>query len=135
MKRARGGRPRPHRNWKQRALLITGTLVSLVSLLAATAVFYIGSIYSGIDRIKIVHATPGALPAEGRSSIAKLAVQFAVANPAIATTIAGSANPVNIRAWATWVAESLDQELLREVQAVFAPVKNIGHVEGLACNN
>ena len=69
------------------------------------------------------------------SSIAKLAVQFAVANPAIATTIAGSANPVNIRAWATWVAEPLDQELLREVQAVFAPVKNIGHVEGLACNN
>jgi aryl-alcohol dehydrogenase-like predicted oxidoreductase len=69
------------------------------------------------------------------SSIAKLAVQFAVANPAIATTIAGSANPANIRAWATWVAEPLDQELLREVQAVFAPVKNIGHVEGLACNN
>lgn len=64
MKRARGGRPRPHRNWKQRALLITGTLVSLVSLLAAMAVFYIGSIYSGIDRITIVHASPGALPPE-----------------------------------------------------------------------
>ncbi|MGI9177233.1 MAG: aldo/keto reductase [Pirellulales bacterium] len=69
------------------------------------------------------------------SSIAKLAVQFAVANPAIATTIAGSANPANIRGWARWVAEPLDQELLRDVQAVFAPVKNIGHVEGLACNN
>lgn len=64
MKRASGGRPRPHRNWKQRALLITGTLVSLVSLLAAMAVFYIGSIYSGIDRITIVHAAPGALPPE-----------------------------------------------------------------------
>jgi len=69
------------------------------------------------------------------SSIAKLALQFAVANLAIATTIAGSANPRNIRDWATWAAEPLDQDLLRDVQAVFAPVKNIGHVEGLACNN
>jgi len=69
------------------------------------------------------------------SSIAKLALQFAVANLAIATTIAGSANPRNIRDWATWAAEPLDHDLLRDVQAVFAPVKNIGHVEGLACNN
>jgi aryl-alcohol dehydrogenase-like predicted oxidoreductase len=69
------------------------------------------------------------------SSIATLALQFALANPAIATTVAGSANPRNIRAWATWAAEPLDQELLEEVQRVFEPVKNIGHVEGLACNN
>jgi L-galactose dehydrogenase len=69
------------------------------------------------------------------SSIATLALQFALANPSIATTVAGSANPQNIRAWATWAAEPLDQELLEEVQRVFEPVKNIGHVEGLACNN
>jgi aryl-alcohol dehydrogenase-like predicted oxidoreductase len=69
------------------------------------------------------------------SSIAKLAVQFAIANPAIATTIAGSANPRNVRAWAEWAAEPLDGELLRDVQAIFAPVKNLGHVEGLAENN
>ena len=69
------------------------------------------------------------------SSIAKLALQFAVANPAIATTVAGSANPQNIRAWAAWADEPLDTELLRDVQAIFAPVKNIGHVEGLAENN
>jgi aryl-alcohol dehydrogenase-like predicted oxidoreductase len=69
------------------------------------------------------------------SSIAKLALQFAIANPRIATTVAGSANPVNIRAWAEWAAEPLDQELLRDVQAIFARVKNIGHVEGLPENN
>jgi aryl-alcohol dehydrogenase-like predicted oxidoreductase len=69
------------------------------------------------------------------SSIAKLAVQFAIANPDIATTVAGSANPQNIRAWATWAAEPLDRELLAEVQAIFAPVKNIGHTEGLPENN
>ena len=67
--------------------------------------------------------------------IAKLALQFALANPDIATTVAGSANPNNIRDWATWAAEPLDTELLAEVQAIFAPVKNIGHTEGLAENN
>jgi aryl-alcohol dehydrogenase-like predicted oxidoreductase len=69
------------------------------------------------------------------SSIAKLALQFAIANPAIATTVAGSANPKNVRDWATWAAEPLDEELLRDVQAIFAPVKNIGHLEGLPENN
>ncbi len=69
------------------------------------------------------------------SSIAKLALQFSIANPDIATTVAGSANPVNIRAWAQWAAEPLDEELLRDVQAIFEPVKNIGHLEGLPQNN
>ena len=68
-------------------------------------------------------------------SIAKLALQFALANPDIATTVAGSANPANIRGWAQWAAEPLDAELLRDVQAIFAPVRNIGHVEGLPENN
>lgn len=67
--------------------------------------------------------------------IAKLAVQFSCAHPGIATTVAGSANPANIRQWAKWVAEPIDQDLLRDVQALFAPVKNLGHVEGLAKNN
>jgi L-galactose dehydrogenase len=69
------------------------------------------------------------------SSLAKLALQFAIANPAIATTVAGSANPANVRAWADWAAEPIDESLLRDVEAIFAPVKNIGHLEGLAINN
>jgi L-galactose dehydrogenase len=69
------------------------------------------------------------------SSIAKLALQFSIANPDIATTVAGSANPANIRDWVRWAAEPLDGELLRDVQAVFAPVKNVGHLEGLPENN
>ncbi|MFO0422191.1 MAG: aldo/keto reductase [Planctomycetia bacterium] len=69
------------------------------------------------------------------SSIAKLALQFAIANPDIATTIAGSANPANVRAWAAWASEPIDAELLRDVQEIFAPVKNLGHTEGLVQNN
>ena len=67
--------------------------------------------------------------------IAKLALQFSLANPDITTTVSGSANPKNIRNWAKWAAEPLDEELLREVQAIFAPVRNIGHREGLPENN
>jgi L-galactose dehydrogenase len=69
------------------------------------------------------------------NDIARLALQFSVANPDIATTIAGSANPENIRNWAKWVAEPLDEQLLTEVREIFRPVKNIGHLEGLAENN
>jgi L-galactose dehydrogenase len=67
--------------------------------------------------------------------LAKLALQFSCAHPGITTTVAGSANPENIRKWAQWLAEPLDATLLAEVQAIFAPLKNLGHTEGLAKNN
>lgn len=67
--------------------------------------------------------------------IAKLALQFSLAHPDIATTVSGSANPQNIRHWAKWAQEPLDRALLAEVQAIFAPVKNVGHREGLPENN
>jgi L-galactose dehydrogenase len=75
------------------------------------------------------------LCAKRGSDIAKLAVQFSCAHPDIATTVAGSANPKNIRNWAEWLAEPIDQQLLAEVLAIFAPVKNLGHLEGLPENN
>lgn len=67
--------------------------------------------------------------------IAKLALQYSISNPDITTTVAGSANPNNIRNWGQWAAEPIDQELLAEVLAIFAPVKNLGHLEGLPENN
>lgn len=67
--------------------------------------------------------------------IAKLALQFSLAHPDISTTVSGSANPANIRNWAKWAAEPIDRELLAEVQSIFAPVKNLGHKEGLPENN
>jgi L-galactose dehydrogenase len=87
------------------------------------------------EDVKAAARRAAELCAERGSDIAKLALQFSCANPDIATTIAGSANPENIRNWAKWLAEPLDQELLREVQEIFRPVKNIGHTEGLPQNN
>ena len=67
--------------------------------------------------------------------IAKLALQFCLRNEEIATTIAGSANPNNIRKWAEWAAEPMDEQLLIEVLEILAPVHNVGHLEGLPENN
>ena len=67
--------------------------------------------------------------------IAQLALQFCCENEDLATTIAGSANPDNILKWAKWIAEPIDQNLLGQVLAIFEPVKNIGHIEGLPENN
>ena len=87
------------------------------------------------DSVKVAARRAAELCRDRGSSIAKLALQFALANPDIATTIAGSANPANVRGWAAWAAEPLDEELLRDVRAIFAPVHNVGHVEGLPENN
>lgn len=87
------------------------------------------------EAVKQAARQAAALCAQRGSDIAKLAVQFSCAHPDITTTVAGSANPANIRNWATWLAEPLDDQLLREVQAIFAAVKNIGHREGLPENN
>ena len=47
----------------------------------------------------------------------------------------GSANPQNVQKWAEWAEEPLDANLLEEVLAIFEPVKNVGHLEGLPENN
>ena len=87
------------------------------------------------EEVKAAARRAAALCAQRGSDIAKLALQFSCANPDIATTVAGSANPENIRNWAKWIAEPVDEKLLREVQEIFRPVKNLGHKEGLAENN
>jgi L-galactose dehydrogenase len=87
------------------------------------------------EAVKAAARKAAALCAERGVDIAKLALQFSIAHPDIATTVAGSANPANIRSWAKWVAEPVERALLADVLAIFAPVKNIGHIEGLPDNN
>ncbi len=67
--------------------------------------------------------------------IAQLALQFCLLNEDIATTVAGSANPENIRKWAKWATLPIDQQLLSEVLEILRPVHNVGHKEGLPENN
>ncbi|KAB2653535.1 MAG: aldo/keto reductase [Verrucomicrobia bacterium] len=87
------------------------------------------------ENVKEAARAAAALCSSRGVEIAKLALQFSLAHEGIATTIAGSANPQNIRNWAQWASEPIDQTLLADVQAIFAPVRNLGHLEGLAKNN
>ncbi|MEQ1860292.1 MAG: aldo/keto reductase [Chthoniobacteraceae bacterium] len=87
------------------------------------------------EEVKAAARRAAELCASKGIDLAQLALQFSCANPDIATTVAGSANPNNIRKWAEWLVAPIDEELLRDVQAIFAPVKDIGHVEGLPENN
>ena len=87
------------------------------------------------EEVKEAARKAAKLCADNDIDIAQLALQFSISNPDMSTCIAGSANPANIRKWADWAASPIDQDLLQEVLAIFEPVKNIGHLEGLPENN
>lgn len=63
--------------------------------------------------------------------IVKLAVQFCVANPDIATTLVGTARPENIRDNIAYANEPLDEDLLAEVLEILAPIHNHNFTRGL----
>jgi L-galactose dehydrogenase len=69
------------------------------------------------------------------SDIAKLALQFSIANPDFTTCITGSANPARIREWTNWAREPMDTQLLDEVLTILKPIHNWFYVEGRPENN
>jgi aryl-alcohol dehydrogenase-like predicted oxidoreductase len=73
--------------------------------------------------------------AKAGSDIARVALQFSVANPDITTCVTGSANPERIREWAQWVEEPIDEQLLREMQEILRPIHNWFYIEGRPENN
>jgi L-galactose dehydrogenase len=64
------------------------------------------------------------------ADIVKLAVQFCVAHPAIATTLVGSANPDNIRKNIAYVGEPIDFELMAKVLEILQPIHNHNFTRG-----
>ena len=87
------------------------------------------------EEVKAAARAAAKLCADRGVDIAQLALQFSCEHPGLATTVAGSANPANIRKWAEWLEQPIDHELLADVLAIFTPVKNLGHLEGLPQNN
>jgi L-galactose dehydrogenase len=67
--------------------------------------------------------------------IARLALQFSVANPDIATTLVGTAVTKNIENNVRWIDEPVDQSLLEQVLAILQPVHNVTWPSGRAENN
>ena len=87
------------------------------------------------EEVKSAAREAAALCAAEGVDIAQLALQFSCENPDITTTVAGSANPNNIRKWAEWLEKPVPRDLLQAVLDIFAPVHNIGLAEGLPENN
>lgn len=87
------------------------------------------------EEVKAAARAAAKLCADHGVDIAQLALQFSCEHEGLATTVAGSANPANIRKWAEWLEQPIDRELLAKVHAIFAPVRNLGHTEGLPENN
>jgi L-galactose dehydrogenase len=69
------------------------------------------------------------------ASIEKLAVQYSLTNPDIATTLVGSANPKEMEQNISWATEPIDQILLAEVLAILKPVHNVTWPSGRQENN
>jgi L-galactose dehydrogenase len=69
------------------------------------------------------------------TDIAKLALQYSIRHPDMATCVVGSANPENVKKWAQWAAEPLDEQLLEETLAILKPIHNWFYIEGRPENN
>jgi aryl-alcohol dehydrogenase-like predicted oxidoreductase len=87
------------------------------------------------EHVKQVCAQAAAFCREQGSDISKLALQFAVANPRIATTLVGTASPTNIEKNVKWLEEPLDQQLLGKVQEILRPIQNQTWIVGKPENN
>lgn len=68
-------------------------------------------------------------------SIEKLAVQFAVSNPQIASCLVGTANPTEIAQDVKWAQEPLDEDLLAAVRTILTPILNRTWRSGRAHKN
>ncbi len=69
------------------------------------------------------------------SDLAKLALQFSIANPLFTTCITGSANPERVSQWVDWAEEPIDEQLLQEVLEILKPIHNWFYTEGRPENN
>ncbi len=64
------------------------------------------------------------------ADIVKLAIQFSLGHPGIATTLVGSANPANMRLNVAHALEPVDHELMAAVLQILKPIHNHNFTRG-----
>ncbi len=87
------------------------------------------------EDVKKVCAQAAAFCRNRNSDIAKLALQFSLKNPEIATTLVGTADPVNLRKNVEWIEEPVDEDLLAVVMQILNPIMNQTWIVGRPENN
>jgi len=67
--------------------------------------------------------------------IARLAMQYSLADSRIQTTLVGTASAENIKKNVEWIEEPLDEEPIAEVRKILAPIEDCTWIEGRPENN
>ena len=126
------------------------SLTTLLPLLAAAGIGVINASATGMGLFNSAgvpnwHPAPAAIRAAAAKVVAlcrqrgvsatDLALQFALANPEIHTTLVGTASPANMAANLRCVGTAPDAELLTEARRMLAPVMNRSWPSGRPENN
>ena len=69
------------------------------------------------------------------TDLARIALQFSISNPEIATTLVGTASPANLARNVRWILEPPDPEMLSAVLRILEPVHNVSWPSGRPENN
>ncbi|QDT13524.1 aldo/keto reductase [Planctomycetes bacterium K23_9] len=91
--------------------------------------------HKATDEVREVAAKAVQLCKDAGTDIAKLALQYSVANESFASCVTGSANPNRVSQWCDWLEEPMDETLVAEVKAILKPIHNWVYAEGRPENN
>jgi L-galactose dehydrogenase len=90
--------------------------------------------HKATPQVREVAAKAAAHCTERGTDIAKLALQYSVANKDFTSCVTGSASPERVSQWCDWLEEPLDQQLVDEVKEILKPIHNWVYAEGLPEN-
>ena len=85
--------------------------------------------------VREVAAKAAAHCSERGTDIAKLALQYSIANQDFASCVTGSASPERVSQWCDWIEEPIDERLVAEVKEILEPIHNWVYAEGRPENN
>ena len=91
--------------------------------------------HKATDEVREIAAKAAAHVRDRGSDIAKLALQYSVANEDFSSCVTGSANPDRVNQWCDWLEEPMDEVLVSEVKEILKPIHNWVYVEGRPENN
>jgi L-galactose dehydrogenase len=91
--------------------------------------------HKATPQVREVAAKAASHCADRGTDIAKLALQYSVANQDFASCVTGSASPERVSQWCDWLQEPMDEQLIAEVKEILKPIHNWVYAEGRPENN
>jgi aryl-alcohol dehydrogenase-like predicted oxidoreductase len=91
--------------------------------------------HKATPEVREVAAKATAYCAGQGTDIAKLALQYSVANQDFTSCVTGSASPERVSQWCDWLEEPMNQQLVADVKEILKPIHNWVYSEGRPQNN